>query len=239
MTIIDYFAKTAIINLAERADRRAETREEFKRAGWPIENTKADFFPAIRPMEAAGFPSVGVRGCFLSHMLAIKQAKKEHLANILIMEDDIAFIADINSIAAEALQELEGKKWGFLYLGHEHHSDLPSETRLEKISEPLLLAHFYAVNSTIFDRFLTFLEELLQRTPGDPAGGPMHYDGAISTFRMQNPDINTFIVLPSLGYQRSSRTDLHPLSLWDRWRVLKPLTAGLRKLKNRIKRSAG
>jgi len=43
MTIIDYFDHTAIINLPERADRRAETREEFKRVGWQIENKKVDF----------------------------------------------------------------------------------------------------------------------------------------------------------------------------------------------------
>ena len=107
MTIIDYFDRTAIINLPERADRRAETREEFKRVGWQIESQKADFFPATRPEIAAGFPSAGVRGCLLSHMNAINTAKNDNLSNILIMEDDIAFIANINKIAEEALLELD------------------------------------------------------------------------------------------------------------------------------------
>ena len=106
MTIIDYFDRTAIINLPERADRRAETREEFKRVGWQIENKKADFFTATRPEIAAGFPSAGVRGCFLSHMNAIKKAKLDNLTNILIMEDDIAFISDINRIALVSLENI-------------------------------------------------------------------------------------------------------------------------------------
>ncbi len=65
----------------------------------------------------------------------------------------------------------------------------------------------------------------------------MHYDGAISTFRMQNRDINTFLIVPSLAYQRSSRTDLLPPSLWDRWTFLSPLVNQMRKLKNALKRS--
>ena len=239
MTIIDYFDRTAIINLPERADRRAETREEFKRVGWQIENKKADFFTATQPEIAAGFPSAGVKGCFLSHMNAIKQAKHDNLSNILMMEDDIAFISDINKIASEALQELDKTEWGFLYLGHEHISDLSTEKRLEEITEPLLLKHFYAINGYIFDRFLQFLEQVLERSPGHPEGGPMYYDGALTTFRMQNRDINTFVIMPSLGYQRSSRSDLHQRSLWDTWAFLNPMTAEIRRIKNFIKRSAG
>ena len=238
MTIIDYFDRTAIINLPERADRRAETREEFKRVGWQIENKKADFFTATRPEIAAGFPSAGVRGCFLSHMNAIKKAKHDNLSNIVIMEDDIAFISDINKIADEALQELNQTEWGFLYLGHEHITDLSTDKRLEEITEPLLLKHFYAVNGYVFERFLQFLEQVLERPPGHPDGGPMYYDGALTTFRMQNRDINTFIILPSLGYQRSSRSDLHQHSLWDTWEFLNPITSGIRRMKNFIKRSA-
>jgi hypothetical protein len=237
MTVIDYFDRTSIINLPERADRRVETRNEFDRAGWQFENKKVDFFSAIRPESAAGFPGSGVRGCFLSHMNAIKKAKHDNLANILIMEDDIAFVSDINTIAAEALEELKHVTWGLLYLGHEYKSDFSSENRLELITEPLRLKHFYAVNGIIFDRFIEFLEQVLERPPGHPDGGPMYYDGALTTFRLQNRDINTFLIVPSLGYQRSSRTDVFPSSLWDKWAFSRPLIAEIRNLKNAIKRS--
>ena len=235
MNIIEYFDKTAIINLPERADRRAETREEFNRIGWPIENNKVDFFNAIKPEIAAGFPNAGVRGSFLSHMDVIKNAKKDNLSNILIIEDDIAFVSDINNIFCEAFKELEQINWDFLYLGHKYISD-QSDNRLEKVNEPLILKHFYAVHSKIFSRFLEFLEQVLLRPPGHPDGGPMYYDGAITTFRMQNRDINTYVILPSLGYQRSSRTDVRQISFWDQWTLLSPLTNEFRLLKNTIKR---
>ena len=153
------------------------------------------------------------------------------------MEDDIAFVSDINTIAAEALEELKHVTWGLLYLGHEYKSDFSSDNRLELITEPLRLKHFYAVNGIIFDRFIEFLEQVLERPPGHPDGGPMYYDGALTTFRMQNRDINTFLIVPSLGYQRSSRTDVFPSSLWDQWAFSRPLLAEIRNLKNAIKRS--
>lgn len=236
MNITDHFQKTAIINLPERKDRRTETIAECKRINCTIDNHKTAFFPAVKPAEPAGFPSIGVRGCFLSHMQVIREAQQSRLENVLVMEDDIAFTPPANTILAEAMQELEGKEWGFLYLGHEYPVDSSRKERLIAIHEPLLLAHCYAVNAPVFDSFLTFLNRLLQRPPGHPDGGPMHYDGAISTFRMQNPGIATYIVNPSIAYQRSSRTDLHKLSVWDTIPFISPFTNGMRKLKNTLKR---
>ena len=37
----------------------------------------------------------------------------------------------------------------------------------------------------------------------------MHYDGALTMFRAANPDVLTLIAQPSLGWQRSSRSDIH------------------------------
>jgi len=225
MRLIDYFDRAVVINLPERSDRRTETIQEFRRVKWPIENEKINFFPAIKPETSEGFPSAGVRGCYLSHYNAIKQAQVDNLANILVMEDDISFVSRIDKYAPAVIDSLEKTNWGFLYLGHEYSAGKSLGKPLEKITVPLPLAHFYAVNGRIFNRFLYFLEQLVQRKPGDPTGGPMHYDGAISTFRMQ-----------SLGYQRSSCTDLHQLSYLDQWPILIPATRQFRKLKNAIKR---
>ncbi len=239
MNINDYFDRTVIINLPKRLDRRKETIEEFERIEWSADNGKTFFWPAVRPTESAGFPSIGARGCFMSHLNAIKQARHDHLKNMLLLEDDIAFRSDINAAGAELVALLEKTDWGFFYLGHEHPPVKPNGTPLQKTTVSLPLTHCYAINGTIFDRFIDFLEQVCQREPGDPMGGPMHYDGAISTFRIQNPDINTYITVPSLGYQRSSRTDLHSLALWDRLPGLSHITAGLRRAKNSIGRAMG
>lgn len=235
MNFLNHFEQVSIINLPERTDRKQETLQEFSRAGWDIDGTRVSFFPALRPETPDGFPTCGVRGCFLSHMEVLRKARENRAATVLIMEDDIAFTRDIDEIGTTVMAELDGIEWGFIYFGH----DRPVKTnipRVEQISEPLLLAHFYAINGSCLERFLPFLEEILKRPAGHPDGGPMHYDGAISTFRIQNPDIPTYIVYPSLASQRSSRTDLHALSIFDRWSLLAPLTTTLRRAKNALKR---
>ena len=75
--------------------------------------------------------------------------------------------------------------------------------------------HFYGVNGQILDRLIAFLEQLQQRPSGHPDGGPMHVDGAYSTFRAQNPDITTLIAEPNLGWQRISRSDINASAWYD------------------------
>ncbi|MCI5210545.1 MAG: hypothetical protein D3910_17540 [Candidatus Electrothrix sp. ATG2] len=69
-----YFGKIYVINLPERVDRRREVTAALKRIGISFAPGKVELFPAIRPTEAAGFPSPGVRGCFLSHLSVLKKA---------------------------------------------------------------------------------------------------------------------------------------------------------------------
>jgi len=98
-----------------------------------------------------------------------------------------------------------------------------------------MTAHFYAVNGRILDRLLRFLEELQHRPLGHPDGGPMHLDGAYSTFRAQNPDVVTLIASPNLGWQRSSRSDISP-KWFDNVPGLSPLAGAAKTTKTRLKR---
>ncbi|TCD48557.1 glycosyltransferase family 25 protein [Chlorobium sp. N1] len=236
MNFFDHFDRVAVVNLPERTDRKKETLEEFRRAGWQVPDGSDVFFPAVRPETSDGFPSKGAKGCFLSHLEILKQARAERLGAILLLEDDIAFARNVEAAGRNIMERLEGKNWDFLYFGHEHPDSAKHRPGLETTTDPLRLTHFYAVNSSCMDRFIDFLETVLQRPAGHPDGGPMHYDGAISTFREQNPDIITYISWPTLGFQRSSRTDLLEPSVWDRWKVLAPITAMARKLKNALYR---
>jgi glycosyl transferase, family 25 len=59
----------------------------------------------------------------------------------------------------------------------------------------------------------------------------MHVDGAYSTIRQQNPNLNTYIFSPSLGRQRPSRSDIADLKLYDRIKTARPLMRKLRELR--------
>jgi GR25 family glycosyltransferase involved in LPS biosynthesis len=230
MNVIEYFDRVRIINISSRKDRRLETVEEFTRNGFHIDDEKIGFFEAVTPSEGNGFPSVGVRGCFLSHLGVLEEAMRLNLKNILILEDDIQFSRNISQYGKEAIESLEGMEWDIVYFGHpfEENSNLPA---WKAVDRPIHLAHFYAVNGKCFGKLRDFLFQILERPPGHPDGGPMHYDAALNTLIHKNKEISAYYFTWNCGYQRPSRTDLHELSILDRVPLLRPVMGMLRRLK--------
>src|SRR5229473_3424970 len=110
---MDHAGDIVVINLAERTDRRSEMEIELKRVNW-----SAQFFRAIRPKEKGQFPSVGSKGCFLSHLAVLKLARDHHLNRLIILEDDVTFAADFVRRWPKALTELESLDWSIFYPGH-------------------------------------------------------------------------------------------------------------------------
>jgi glycosyl transferase, family 25 len=226
MEIQDFFAKAYVINLVERRDRRRDMTNNFKKIGWKIEPQKTDFFPAIKPIDSGKFPSVGAKGCFLSHLQILKQAQADGLQNVLVMEDDLNISQQLVNYQKSLLAQLNDLNWDFVYLGHREKiaPESNSEIKLVEYSQPIVTAHFYALNGRILPRLIAFLELIQERSVGHPEGGPMHLDGAYSTFRAQNSDIVTLIANPSLGSQRSSHSDIAKNKWFERLPGLRELT---------------
>jgi hypothetical protein len=214
-SLLDYFDEVRIINLLERKDRRREMQQELSGLG-SYSAKKVRFFDAVRPLDQGSWPSVGALGCFLSHQAILREALLRSASTVLVLEDDCSFTAlcqDSQKMIVEAMAE---RPWDILYLGHQ----VPiteTQIKLMRWQEPLMTSHSYAMSGSCVKRFVPFLELLASRPPGHPDGGPQHYDGALSTFRFQNPDIATFICAPSLAYQRSSRSNVSPV-----WFDLRP-----------------
>ena len=228
--IMDFFDRVQIINLHSRKDRRQETELEFSRYGFPINTDKVSFFNAICPTSPEGFSHVGVRGCFLSHMKIIEEAKKHRLNNILILEDDICFSKHILEYGMVAIESLEKMDWDIAYFGH-GMGNQSSQLTWKEVNQPMLLAHFYAINGKTLENFYKFLTKILERPPGHPDGGPMHYDGAINVFRQHNPEIKAYYLSHNLGYQRPSRTDLHTGFFLDKYHGFNSVMLLLRQIK--------
>ncbi|MEW6039011.1 MAG: glycosyltransferase family 25 protein [Pseudomonadota bacterium] len=239
MRLMDCFDRCYIINLPERKDRRREMEKALERAGISPEPGRVEFFPAIRPESAGPFPSVGAHGCFLSHLSILREARALGLRNVLILEDDLTIDAHFPAVEEKLLGKLSETPWDFAFFGHV--LELPEagldNAHLAPYAGPIVTAHFYAVNGPVIERLLAFLDALLQRPPGHPDGGPMHVDGAYSTFRQQNPDVVTLVAVPSLGWQRSSRSDIYPNRWYDRWPVVRNLAALARRGKVWLRRN--
>lgn len=214
MKVIDYFEKAYVVNLPERKDRLRDMKRELEKADMPLDSKKVHLFPAFKPDIADPFNSIGVKGCFLSHYTILKEARDKNLRNVLIMEDDLAISSDFSQYAEMILTQLTQNNWSFVYFGHQLQKQETIKgaagQKLHRYDDPIRTTHFYGVNGTVLNALVTFLELVQQRPAGHPDGGPMHVDGAFSTFRQQNPHLLTLVAIPNLGWQRSSRSDLSP-----------------------------
>lgn len=231
MPLLDLIERIYVINLPFRTDRRSEMTSELDRAGLPFTPGKVELFPAIRPTEAGTFPSIGVRGAYLSHLEVLKLAREQGLNNVMVMEDDLSISPMFRPNQEAIVEQLRQAAWDMAYFGHV--LDLPSRDAVGFVpyTDSVLTAHWYAVNGPTIERLITFMEVMMTREPGHPDGSPMDPDGAFSTFRDQNPGVRTLVASPNLGWQRSSRSDIRP-NWYDRTPGLRQFFAAGRRLKH-------
>ena len=113
------FERIYVLNLPDRTDRRAEMAGELARIGTGYGDPRVRLFPAIRPDDPAGFPSIGARGCFLSHLALLREARDAGLGRILILEDDCDFMRGIGSRLPAVLDALDAERWAIFYGGYD------------------------------------------------------------------------------------------------------------------------
>ncbi|WP_242139840.1 hypothetical protein [Sphingomonas sp. TREG-RG-20F-R18-01] len=230
----DTFAMVRIINLPHRTDRRTAAVAMLRDVGAVADGRTIAFFDAIRPDDAAGFPTIGTRGCYLSHLGALRSARDAGVDSLLLLEDDVAFSRSEIARMPAALAALRGAPWDMFYGGSPARA---IATPLSPVAsdEPLLLAHYIAFSKRTLERLVPYLEAILDRPPGSPEGGPMHVDGAYSWFRAAHPDLRAFAATPHIAHQQSSRTDIHDLGASDKSTMLRPFLQVARAIKNGLR----
>lgn len=234
---MSYFEAIYVINLPSRRDRREQMCEQFRKVGIDPGAAPVVFFDAIRPEDAGGFPTIGTRGCFLSHLGVLRAAQAAGHERILVLEDDLNFSDDFRSRSMALTQAIDRMGWDFWYLSVLSVTPAPPEHDELIVLAPtssVLGAHMFALKSEAIAQLVPYLEAILERPPGHPDGGPMHVDGAYSWYRRAHPEIRTLMATQALGYQRPSRTDIHALKWFDRLPVLDRAVGLLRGARARL-----
>ncbi len=224
-----------VINLAERDDRRREMAEQFAKLGISWSTPQVKLYTAVRPDSVGDWPSLGAKGCFTSHYEIIRQAFDQQMSNVLILEDDCDFSQEAPTRLASQLQHLNQSAWDIAYLGHTV-TPAADDQILEgwfQTRQPIPQTHCYLVNRSIMPALLNFCEQVMQRPGGHPDGGPQHYDGALNTFFFQNPGCVVKLSAPSMGEQRSSRSDISTGRM-DQLPVMRTVWNTLRTVKKRL-----
>lgn len=225
--LLQTFEFVQIINLKSRSDRLREMAAELERIGLSLDHPQISILEASRFSEAAGFPSIGARGCFDSHLRALKAAQARGVARTLILEDDCNFARTVP--LTPALDRLDQMRWSVFY-GAGPTERLEPTTRVQ-------CAHFIAFTRPAIDLLVPYLEAMTSRPGGHPDGGPMHVDGAYCRFRADHPHLAGWAAVPAIAYQRPSRTDIHDLRSYDRIPVLSGIVTAARRLKRVMEQS--
>lgn len=238
-TLRDFFARTYVVNLPHRTDRRRLMVRELQRIGLPETPGRVEFFPAVRPTDAGPFTSVGVRGCYLSHLSILRSARDAGLRNVLVLEDDLETSPAIRAMEASLVRYLADRRWDLAYFfrpgGRPAGTSVAEGEPFVTTTEPVKGAHFYAVNGPALGQVVAFLDQVLTRPSGDPCGGPMHYDGALNTFRAAHPDAVALVTTVDLSGQRGSRSDIADGPWYDRAPVVRSIATVARHLKYALK----
>ena len=170
-SLIEFFDRTYLINLPERRDRLVEMKREFRKIGVSFPSDKVILFPAVKPTEKGDFQTVGVKGCFLSHLGVLREARDQGVSHVLVLEDDLSFFSFFRKHQDSLVQVIQKTEWDFAYLGHIQPVASNKTVVLERASRSFTTAHFLAFNGRVLDRLVNFLEEVLQRPGGHPLGG--------------------------------------------------------------------
>jgi len=241
-SLLATFERVRIINLAARADRRRETGAEFARLGLPIDGDRVAFHEACRPSDPGGFPTIGTRGCFFSHLQLLEMALRDGVRNMLILEDDLDFSRNVDALIPVALNGLAERHWGVFYGGIVDCSNPSERAKTEPLwraspTTSVMGTHFVAFSAPVIQLAVPYLTAMAARPPGSLEGGPMHVDGAYSWLRKAYPHVETWIAAPELGHQRPSRTDIHDPGFVDRMPVMRGMVAFARRVKRRLVKS--
>ena len=91
--INDYFDKVYVLNLQHRGDRMATVSERLAREGITFERFSATdgsvMAPLWRTMRNTHFTNPNYLACAVSHLSILRQAEREGLNRVLIVEDDV------------------------------------------------------------------------------------------------------------------------------------------------------
>ncbi len=238
-SLSDYFQQIYIINLPERKDRRDEMEDQLNLIGLSLNHPKINLFEATRPLNAGEFESIGAKGCYMSHLRVLQDAKAKKLSRILIIEDDLNFSKDFLNKIDKTIEHLSQNDWNLYYGSYVLEKPISADKNQLTYEIPsttvLMTSPFIGFQGEIISELVNYLELLLTRKNGDSRGGPMHVDGAYFCFRSLHPSYKTIISIPELGFQRSSRTDILTLRWYDDVIIVRDCIAFLRKLKNKLR----
>jgi glycosyl transferase, family 25 len=154
------FPDKVCINLERRSDRweRMQARFAHHRINNVARFEAIDGLHLTIPASWDDFP--GAYGCLMSHLAVIKDAFKNKRSSVLIIEDDVAFHPDLNSLFSQYIKELPAD-WDMLYFGALHgEPPILVTEHIAKLTHSLS-TYAYVLKHTIYEAFIDLNRQAL------------------------------------------------------------------------------
>jgi GR25 family glycosyltransferase involved in LPS biosynthesis len=143
--------KIFYINLDKRTDRRNEIEQELNKMELPYER-----FSAIHKES-------GIVGCGYSHLAVLKLARDKGYKNILIFEDDFAFLVsktDLENNLKLLFTNFNNFDVCFLSYNCNHFQDIPGNSFIKRVLDSQT-ASGYIVNQKCYSKLIDLYEQTL------------------------------------------------------------------------------
>jgi hypothetical protein len=175
------------LTTADRPDRQAHIDDELQRSALPFE-----VFVSERPADPGGFASIGFRGCFDSHLRALRAARDEGVGVAVLVEDDVVIASRFLELLPELQRELADQTWSIVLLGYLGEQSPARHFPLEPVSAHLARAQHWEFTGS------HFVEQRLR-----PGGHRISVDGVYNEFRLARGH-DTLVCVPNLARQAPS-----------------------------------
>ena len=159
--IFDLFDKCFLINLDSEPERLRKVSLRLEKMNIPFTRISA----TVASPHLSRNPTLGLRGCTLSHLAILKKAQAEGLSSVLIIEDDAIFRDDTVSRMASLSKNLKQLPWGIFYLGYDECHPERTWTAapgIKTVSEGYQ-THAYAVSAAAYGKVTPWLENCAER----------------------------------------------------------------------------
>ncbi|VEC00470.1 Glycosyltransferase family 25 (LPS biosynthesis protein) [Cedecea lapagei] len=204
--------KIVYINLAKRPDRKAEIIGELKKVQAPEE--KIIHFDAIEEEE-------GALGCAKSHLNVLIMAQINGWNNVLILEDDMVFENDEQSIerANVFLSELARTDWDVGFLSASYYIIKKVKPAFYKV-EFAFLANSYLVNRPYYKTLMHNFSQAIYRME---QGEARNKAGLDTNWLKLMEEGRWYGVYPCIGHQRPGLSDIEHVEMDRRQYFKRPI----------------
>lgn len=143
-----------VINLDHREDRLRDFVQGFHKIGME----KKDIETIVRRWPAVNVPHDGAKGCILSHLAIIKEAKVRGYKKILVFEDDAIPFSTEKVDYLKVSLDIKEEDWNVYYLGYNSHEKLDLIAQSSLNAKEIFSTHALAYSHTFFDTFIDAFE---------------------------------------------------------------------------------